>query len=243
MPAFHRYAKYGVACDVYFSMNSPSATSSDRFVTGTIVGIPVVAGDVQISKDGGAVANTTNLPTQVTAGKALYKLTLTATEMQAAQVVVLVVDQTASPAWRDVQITIETKLLLGQFDIDATQIGGNVDAIKAVGVGSGHGFNANGGASGGDGFHGVGAGGGSAANFGGSGASLSWDDLEGTEPSGTPPANATFRQIMGYLKRAALNYATEGAGERKVYKDDSSTLLYTQQVTNDGVTRTRGRAT
>lgn len=243
MPAFHRYAKYGVSCDVYFTLTSPAATSSDRNITGTIVGIPIVAGDVQISKDGGAVANTSNLPTQVTAGKTLYKLVLTATEMQATQVVVLLVDQTASPAWRDTQITIETKLPLGQLSVDATQIGGNTNAIEAIGVGSGHGFAGTGGNSAGDGFHGVGAGGGSAANFGGSGASLSWDDLEGAEPSGAPPANATFRQLLQYLKRAALNYATETAGERKVYKDDSSTVLLTQQVTNDGTTRTRGRAT
>jgi hypothetical protein len=243
MPAFHRYAKYGVACDVYFSLNSPSATSSDRFVTGTVAGIPIVAGDVQISKDGGAVANTSNLPTQVTAGKSLYKLVLTATEMQATQVVVLLVDQTASPAWRDVQITIETKLPLGQISVDATQIGGNTNAIESIGTGAGHGFSATGGNSAGDGFHGVGAGGGSAANFGGSGASISWDDLEGAEPSGTPPSNATFRQILQYLKRGELNYASETAGTRTVYKDDSSTQLFTQTITNDGVTRTRGKAT
>jgi hypothetical protein len=241
MPAFHRYGKYGVQTDVYFTLNSPAATSSDRFVTAAVASVPIVAGDVQISKDGGAVGNTSNLPTQVTAAKALYKLVLTATEMQAAQVVILLVDQNG-PAWRDVQITIETKLLLGQIDIDTTQIGGNVSAISAVGVGTGHGFLGTGGASGGDGFHGVGAGGGAAANFGGSGSSVSWDDLEGVEPSGTPPANASFRQILGYMKRAVLNYATETAGERKVHKDDSSTVLYTQQITNDGTTRTRGRA-
>ncbi len=52
-------------------------------------GIPWVAGDVLISKDGGAFANTANLPGEIgLSGR--YALTLTATEMDAAWVHVVV---------------------------------------------------------------------------------------------------------------------------------------------------------
>lgn len=44
-------------------------------------GLTLVAGDCKISKDGGSFSNTTNLPTEVSAGR--YSLALTATEMDA----------------------------------------------------------------------------------------------------------------------------------------------------------------
>jgi hypothetical protein len=51
------------------------------------------AGDVKISKDGGAAANVTNLPTAITMGNgAVWDFSLTATEMQAAKIVVTIVD-------------------------------------------------------------------------------------------------------------------------------------------------------
>lgn len=51
------------------------------------------AGDVKISKDGGAAANVTNLPAAITMGNAAYwDFSLTSTEMQAAKVVVTVAD-------------------------------------------------------------------------------------------------------------------------------------------------------
>jgi hypothetical protein len=53
------------------------------------------AGDVKISKDGGAAANVTNLPTAITMGNAaMWDFSLTATEMQAALVQVTVADAT-----------------------------------------------------------------------------------------------------------------------------------------------------
>jgi len=64
-------------------------------------------GDVKISKDGGAVANTTNLPSAVTGtGSVLWALTLTATEMQAQQVTIQIVDA----ALKDQVLVVSTRL-------------------------------------------------------------------------------------------------------------------------------------
>lgn len=66
------------------------------------------AGDVKISKDGGAAANVTNLPTAITMGNtAMWDFSLTATELQAAQVVVMVADS-ATKAVEDQSFIIET---------------------------------------------------------------------------------------------------------------------------------------
>lgn len=66
------------------------------------------AGDVKISKDGGAAANVTNLPTAITMGNtAMWDFSLTATEMQAAQIMVSVADS-ATKAVEDQFFIIET---------------------------------------------------------------------------------------------------------------------------------------
>ena len=63
------------------------------------------AGDSKIMKDEGAEANTTNGFTDEGNG---YSIVLTATEMQAARIVIYLVDQTATKVWLDKSIIIET---------------------------------------------------------------------------------------------------------------------------------------
>lgn len=65
-------------------------------------------GDTKVTKDGGNVANTTNNPSAVGGtGSALWTLTLTATELQAAEVVVQIIDS-ATKAIEDQVLTIYT---------------------------------------------------------------------------------------------------------------------------------------
>lgn len=65
-------------------------------------------GDTKVSKDGGNVANTTNNPAAVGGtGSALWSLTLTATELSAAEVVVQIVDS-ATKAIEDQVLRIYT---------------------------------------------------------------------------------------------------------------------------------------
>lgn len=63
------------------------------------------SGDVKIMRDEGTEANTTNGFTDEGTG---YSIVLTATEMQAARIVLYVVDQTATKVWLDKPIIIET---------------------------------------------------------------------------------------------------------------------------------------
>ncbi len=95
--------KYGVARHIYIPIVKRAvvdfAVSADWTPS---------AGDVKISKDGGAAANVTNLPTAITMGNgAIWDFSLTATELQAAQVVVTVVDA-ATKAVEDQSFIIET---------------------------------------------------------------------------------------------------------------------------------------
>jgi hypothetical protein len=68
-------------------------------------GASFAAGDLKIMKDEGAEVNTSNLPTDEGTG---YSLVLTATEMQAARIVVYVIDQTASKVWLDDYLVVES---------------------------------------------------------------------------------------------------------------------------------------
>jgi hypothetical protein len=93
------------------------------------------AGDVKISKDGGAAANTTNLPSAVTMGNtAIWQLTLTASEMSAARIVITISDS-ATKAVEDQAILILTcghasawfanDLTAAQYAANVTQYGGS----------------------------------------------------------------------------------------------------------------------
>jgi hypothetical protein len=139
--------QYGVAKTVYFTLQSPAATSSDRLVT-TAPGTLFAAGDIKVSKDGGGFANVANAVSQIAASNPLYSLVLSTAEMQAEDLVVQIVDQNG-PTFRDAYIHIRTKLKLGQIDVDASQLS-NVSAMKLTGQGTGHGLEAIGGATGHD---------------------------------------------------------------------------------------------
>lgn len=96
-------SKYGVARHIYIPIIK-------RAVVDFAVGADwtPAAGDVKISKDGGAAANVTNLPSAIAMGNgAIWDFSLTATEMQAAQIVVTVADS-ATKAVEDQSFIIET---------------------------------------------------------------------------------------------------------------------------------------
>lgn len=96
-------SKYGVARHIYIPLVKRGvvdfAVSADYTAS---------AGDVKISKDGGAASNVTNLPTAITMGNtAMWDFSLTATEMQAAQIKITVADS-ATKAVEDTMFMIET---------------------------------------------------------------------------------------------------------------------------------------
>ena len=80
------------------------------------------SGDIKIMKDEGAEATSTNGFTDEGNG---YSLVLSATEMQAARIVVYIIDQTATKAWLDKSIVIETyghASAQHAFDLDAANV-------------------------------------------------------------------------------------------------------------------------
>lgn len=69
----------------------------------------IASGDFKISKDGGAFANLTNLPTVTPAAGVAVQLSLTSTEMNADRVVITAIDA-AGDEWCDQMLVIETSV-------------------------------------------------------------------------------------------------------------------------------------
>jgi len=91
----------------------------------------LAAGDVLVSKDGGATSNISSLPTEI-GSTGILKVTLTAAEMTADRVAVLFHDQTGDE-WQDLLVTIQT-VTDNQIDdlataTDLATVDSNVDAI------------------------------------------------------------------------------------------------------------------
>lgn len=68
----------------------------------------IATGDFKVSKDGGSLANLTTIPAVEPAGSVLVKITLSATEMNADNVAIVGIDQTATKEWADFLLTIPT---------------------------------------------------------------------------------------------------------------------------------------
>lgn len=75
----------------------------------------LATGDVQVSKDGGALANIATLPSESPSGSGIVQVTLSATEMDADEVVVLFKDA-AGDEWHNQSIIIHTIASGKQFD-------------------------------------------------------------------------------------------------------------------------------
>jgi len=68
----------------------------------------IAAGDFKITKDGGAFANLTNLPSVTPAGSVSVQISLTSTEMNADQILITWIDQTSPKEWADGSLAINT---------------------------------------------------------------------------------------------------------------------------------------
>jgi hypothetical protein len=102
----------------------------------------LAAGDVKISKDGGALANITTLPTAIGAGK-LVTVTLSQAEMTADRIAVIFSDQ-AGAEWCDLQMEIFTAARgvddlaffspVANIGLDVTEYGGiQADMVEVNG--------------------------------------------------------------------------------------------------------------
>jgi hypothetical protein len=92
------------------------------------------AGDSKIMKDEADEASTTNSFTDEGNG---YSLVLTATEMQAARIVIYLIDQTATKVWLDHAIVLETygnASAQHAFDLDTVSIAQTGDSFARIGA-------------------------------------------------------------------------------------------------------------
>lgn len=208
------YAKYGVQTTFYVTLEDIS--DAEAPFSGTA---PLVA-DIWLSKDGGAAAAATNAMSSVAFGN-IYSWTATATEMQATRLTVSVYDATASAIFKPITIHIVTKLQIGQLDADASALS-NTHGIICTGVGTGVGLKT------------VGATTALTHNL--------FDIVEAAEPSAALSSLDSFWNIIKWMKRRFNNKATVDATSLIVYKDNSSTVLSTQAVSDDGTTDTVGKA-
>ena len=130
--------QYGVATTVYFTLRQPAATSSDSYYTSTA---PVNTTDIEIVKDGTHDGAADNAAAQVDAVEApqLYSLQLSAAEMQA-DVIDVIISDAAGSAFRDHHIQVRTQQNLGTIVVNAAQKGTNTDAVTYTGNGTGAGL-------------------------------------------------------------------------------------------------------
>jgi hypothetical protein len=103
----------------------------DAAVPGALKANPTIAsGDFKISKDNGALANLTNLPSVSPAGSVMLQLSLTSTEMNADRISIVGIDQ-AGAEWTDFHMALDTEsLTLTDVDarLPAALVSGRMDA-------------------------------------------------------------------------------------------------------------------
>jgi len=117
--------KYGAATTVLF----PLVTKDSQVL---LAGATIATGDAKISKDEGAFANTGSV--FVDEGSGMYSVALTGTEMEAARISILIVDQTDPAEWEDQVIVIDTyghASAQHAFDLDTATQDVNVASIDA----------------------------------------------------------------------------------------------------------------
>lgn len=86
----------------------------------------LATGDVTISKDGGAYANITTLPTVTPSGGTSVEVNVSATELQCKRATIRLIDQTSPKEWEDQEVIIET------FGNASAQFTGDLNNLDAA---------------------------------------------------------------------------------------------------------------
>ena len=123
--------KYGAATTINFPLIDAGANDFES------TPVTFAAGDTKIKKDEGASANTTNNPAHE--GEGIYSLALTATEMQAARIVITIIDS-ATKAWEDQAVLISTygnASAQHAFDLDTASTAQTGDNYARLGTPAG----------------------------------------------------------------------------------------------------------
>jgi hypothetical protein len=125
MPRQTYSRKYGVSTTLTFTLVERAGENLET-------GATFAAGDLKIMKDEGAEGNTSNLPTDEGTG---YSLVLTATEMQAARIVIYIIDQTGPKVWVDDYLIVDSygnASAEHAFDLDTALQGASIGSIDGT---------------------------------------------------------------------------------------------------------------
>ncbi len=222
------FAKAGNTCRHYFLLPYYDAVGNfSRFHTEAVAAIPIVAGDVKQSCDGGAPANTTNLPVQV--GGPLYYIDLTAAELFGERLTLTFVDQTATPVFPDTAFLIHTTIRIAQLVIDSNAVvAANADAITLTAKGTGLPLNL--------------------VPVTGRHTNL-FDTAMGAEPTAITAAVGATRSVGLFIQdlwyrffRRHKKTGSGSSGQLFVYKEDGTTLISTQTASKTGTDQTIDKA-
>lgn len=127
--------QYGQAKTITFTLKTKSVNGSDQYYASTA---PTQA-QTKIYKNGVYDNTSDNAPAQVGSDK-LYTLVLSATEMQAETVDVVISDGATN--FRDQHIQVRTAMRLSEIDVDATSGPTDASAMTLIGNGNGYGLTA-----------------------------------------------------------------------------------------------------
>ena len=126
-------AKYGTAATIYFELRDAEESTPGLILEASAT---CATGDVKLIKDGLASANSTSCFTSETLG--IYSLALTATEMQAKVISIVVDDATATEVWLNKVINIYTyQEGASGFHDSTSTTGGGAAAATGITIGVG----------------------------------------------------------------------------------------------------------
>ncbi len=121
--ATHNPPLRAVAYEIYVSLRSQANTKIFQ------ANPTLASGDAKVSKDGGALANLTTLPTVTPAAGKMVKISLSGTEMTADDVTVVLSDA-AGNEWCDLVLNIQT--VDGALPADMVEISGDSGAADSL---------------------------------------------------------------------------------------------------------------
>ena len=169
--------------------------------------------DIFIMKDEGAEANSTNAAGDEGRG---YSLVLTATEMEAARIVIYIEDQTATKVWLDKALIIETyghASAMHAFDLDTASTPQTADVASLNDL--------------------------SAADVNAQVVDVLKTDTIAEMAAGAPPAAPTFEELLNYLYRLFRNKTLTTATLLTVRNDVDDADLFKATLGDDATTFTK----
>lgn len=208
--------KWGVAASFVFPLIDAGAVDFEA------TPVTFVAADCQVSKIGAAFANTGCIPWHI--GNGIYAASLNATEMQAARLVITIIDS-ATKAWEDQAIVVSTyghaTSAQHAFDLDLATQSVTTTSISASAIGASQ----------------IATSAIDQSNFSTAAANRVADHVlrRGYGPAASADTGEDTkdgRSLLGAMAKNT-NALTAAGGTLTITEEDDDTALFTQTITSD----------